>query len=386
MSDLYNDIQAIKQKSDVVKDQKVARFSYTNTAYQNDIAAGVENYDAPSDQNVPLSTKTDLNDTVIDKGVRGQAASLPRNALNHFFGRMSYNLNKMHDWFNTVIDKLLRSMAMNGSRYTATTKYRQYDVVTFVDTAVTPPQVRYFFRHSTDPAELVGSAPMIAGVVQTAQWAEYSDVAARAHSYIRRDANGRAKVAVPVDADDIARKDNVDVVQASLTSHTDSTNPHSATSAATSSRLVLRDAAGRAAFVSPSAAGDAATKGYVDTLVGGVTDFKLTNHGTSVGASVALPALTIGAVSLCYGYGRKNTTSEAVLYNLPSGGTYRVYAGGGAIGETSGAIMQSTDSSYRSRIKLNAATSAGGEAAGGSGGSVGVSWYFVYAIIIQRVS
>lgn len=46
--------------------------------------------------------------------------------------------------------------------------------------------------------------------------------------------------------------------------HAALTNPHSATAAATASRLVLRDASGRAAFADPSAAGDAATKGYVD--------------------------------------------------------------------------------------------------------------------------
>lgn len=51
-----------------------------------------------------------------------------------------------------------------------------------------------------------------------------------------------------------------------ITTHNGVTNPHSATAAATADRLVLRDAAGRAAYAAPSAAGDAATKGYVDTL------------------------------------------------------------------------------------------------------------------------
>jgi hypothetical protein len=40
--------------------------------------------------------------------------------------------------------------------------------------------------------------------------------------------------------------------------------------AATASVLVLRDAAGRAQFADPSAAADAATKGYVDTEIAGV--------------------------------------------------------------------------------------------------------------------
>ncbi|WNO25845.1 minor tail protein [Arthrobacter phage Altadena] len=41
-----------------------------------------------------------------------------------------------------------------------------------------------------------------------------------------------------------------------------------ATAAATAGRLVVRDAAGRVAVAAPSAAGDAATKGYVDTETG----------------------------------------------------------------------------------------------------------------------
>jgi len=48
------------------------------------------------------------------------------------------------------------------------------------------------------------------------------------------------------------------------------TAPHSAVSAATPSRLVLRDAAGRAQVVDPSAAADIATKSYVDAAAAAV--------------------------------------------------------------------------------------------------------------------
>ena len=46
----------------------------------------------------------------------------------------------------------------------------------------------------------------------------------------------------------------------------------SAVSAATASRLVIRDTAGRAQFATPSATADAATKGYVDTGLTGKAD------------------------------------------------------------------------------------------------------------------
>lgn len=45
-----------------------------------------------------------------------------------------------------------------------------------------------------------------------------------------------------------------------------------AVSAATASRLVIRDTAGRAQFATPSATADAATKGYVDTGLTGKAD------------------------------------------------------------------------------------------------------------------
>lgn len=55
--------------------------------------------------------------------------------------------------------------------------------------------------------------------------------------------------------------DNADAAHAALTA------PHSATSAATANRLMLRDAAGRAKVADPSVAADIATKGYADSAV-----------------------------------------------------------------------------------------------------------------------
>ena len=56
---------------------------------------------------------------------------------------------------------------------------------------------------------------------------------------------------------------------AATKSHMDATSGiHGATSSATANRLVIRDGSGRAKFAVPSASGDAATKGYVDALLG----------------------------------------------------------------------------------------------------------------------
>lgn len=74
---------------------------------------------------------------------------------------------------------------------------------------------------------------------------------------ILRDANGRAKVAAPEAADDIARKETVD-------NHANLTGPHGSTSSATPSRIILRDANGRAQVAAPVADEDIARKQETD--------------------------------------------------------------------------------------------------------------------------
>jgi len=81
--------------------------------------------------------------------------------------------------------------------------------------------------------------------------------AATANRIMMRDANGRAKVAAPSASDDIARKDTVD-------NHAALTTAHSATSAATANRIMMRDANGRAKVAAPSASDDIARKDTVD--------------------------------------------------------------------------------------------------------------------------
>lgn len=84
--------------------------------------------------------------------------------------------------------------------------------------------------------------------------------AATASRIVVRDSNGRAAFADPSAAADAATKGYVDT-------HAALTNPHSATSAATANRIILRDSNGRAKVATPSASDDIATKGYADGLV-----------------------------------------------------------------------------------------------------------------------
>jgi hypothetical protein len=61
--------------------------------------------------------------------------------------------------------------------------------------------------------------------------------------------------------------DTPDTTLAAAKTHIDETTVHGATNAATANRIILRDASGRAQVASPSAAADIATKGYVDSAV-----------------------------------------------------------------------------------------------------------------------
>lgn len=92
-----------------------------------------------------------------------------------------------------------------------------------------------------------------------------STSAATASSLMLRDADGRSKVAAPAAADDIARKAEADAVQTNLNSHSGETaaGTHGSTVAATANRAVHRDANGRAQIAAPSADADIANRGWV---------------------------------------------------------------------------------------------------------------------------
>lgn len=87
-----------------LKNSKVARFSYRAEAYANDDIEGVDSYDYARDMNVPLATHTDFESSMLSIGARANLSSVPKNGLNHFFGRVSYNLNKVIDFLSDLLD------------------------------------------------------------------------------------------------------------------------------------------------------------------------------------------------------------------------------------------------------------------------------------------
>ena len=108
MATLKEEIEAIKSLQDGIVKNKVANFAYTDEAYTKNKADGVEIYDVNQSQNIPVPDPDVLkvNPTVLTKGYRAQAASVTRMFMNHFFGRTSYNLNKVNDFFLSLLTKL----------------------------------------------------------------------------------------------------------------------------------------------------------------------------------------------------------------------------------------------------------------------------------------
>lgn len=91
---------ALKDKVDGLIANRVAKFAYTQRAYNSNLVNGVDTYNFNNDQNIPSGTASVLkvNETVLTKGYRTQASAITRMLMNHFLGRTSYNLNKTVDF------------------------------------------------------------------------------------------------------------------------------------------------------------------------------------------------------------------------------------------------------------------------------------------------
>lgn len=109
---IVNDLTELKTLSDGVVANKVSRFAYKENAYTNNDVNGVNTYDANQDNNIPVGTANvmKVNQTVIELGWRARASSITRMLMNHFLGRISYNLNKVNDWFNSLLTSLSASL------------------------------------------------------------------------------------------------------------------------------------------------------------------------------------------------------------------------------------------------------------------------------------
>lgn len=105
---LISDLASIKNVEDTLTRNKVAQFAYTQCAYSCNCADGVTEYDISKEQNIPVGTPSVMrvNETVLAKGWRSQASAITRMLMNHFLGRISYNLNKVNDNMSDLLTSL----------------------------------------------------------------------------------------------------------------------------------------------------------------------------------------------------------------------------------------------------------------------------------------
>ena len=110
MSTLNEDLAAIKAVEDTITANKVANFAYTDEAYTQNDANGVTEYNVNNAQNIPTADASVLkvNSTILTKGYRAQASSITRMLMNHFLGRLSYNVNKVNDGFANLLSALIK--------------------------------------------------------------------------------------------------------------------------------------------------------------------------------------------------------------------------------------------------------------------------------------
>jgi hypothetical protein len=162
-----NDLQLIQNIVAGLNDNPVARFAYTQNAFDNDIVDGVEVFDVNAEQNVPKADRTDYNQTIINKGVRAQGASIPRMGWNHYVGRLSFSLNKFIQKFLSFFGVFRAALAHNAAEYDSSAAYRTGDVCYTIDTVENIKVYTWHRRKSVTP-ETISNIPPAA----TLHWEE----------------------------------------------------------------------------------------------------------------------------------------------------------------------------------------------------------------------
>jgi len=156
------DLRLIQNIMEALKKNPVERFSYTQEAFDTDDVDGVEVFDVNAEQNIPNIGKTDYNETVLNKGVRSQGASIPRLGWNHYIGRLSYNVNKLVQRLNDFFKTHRVHLAHNANAYDENAQYRPDDIC-FVTNEINNVKVySWHKRISLTPEFITNIAPDVA--------------------------------------------------------------------------------------------------------------------------------------------------------------------------------------------------------------------------------
>lgn len=155
---------------------KVARFAYTQQAFDTDTVAGTESYNYNQEQNIPLADSEilQISDTILSKGLRSQASSFTRMGVNHFFGRCSYNINKLASHLKTLFETLISFMREGDNAWSPTAIYKEGDVVYFMSTQNSKPCKRTFVCKLDCPSANLPPVYTDGSLINTTYWDEIS--------------------------------------------------------------------------------------------------------------------------------------------------------------------------------------------------------------------
>ena len=159
---------------------RIANFAYDSVAYTEDLVDGTDAYNYNKHQNIPLGDATTLNtdSDILNKGVRSQASSLTRMMLNHFFGRTSFNVNKLADHLKAFLTTFKSFVKEGSNEWSPTVLYETGDVVYFLTTLNHEPCKRTFECILDCPSVNLPPVYTDGSLINTNYWKELSGKAA----------------------------------------------------------------------------------------------------------------------------------------------------------------------------------------------------------------
>lgn len=141
---MYDQLDSMQTAVDNVQDIPV--FGYRDAALDdNEGIAGHNEYSDLNDNNIPLTDGTGLSLQEIEKGFRSSLSSLSRSFFTHFFGRSSFNTNKLKQLMSDVLDTYKADYTHNFRKWDSTAVYAENDVCFLVANGI-----RYCFKSLAD--------------------------------------------------------------------------------------------------------------------------------------------------------------------------------------------------------------------------------------------
>lgn len=141
---MYDQLEIMQTAVDDIEEVPV--FGYSEAALESDdYIPGHNEYSDSNLNNIPLTNGTELSLQEIEKGFRDTLSTLSRAFFTHFFGRSSFNLNKMKNLFSDVLDTCKADYTHNFRAWDSTAVYAAGDVCFLVANGI-----RYCFKSLVD--------------------------------------------------------------------------------------------------------------------------------------------------------------------------------------------------------------------------------------------